>query len=159
MFAVVPFTAVLDSTRQSLTIHAPWKEDTHYNLILDKQFATDNSGRQLNKTDTLFFTTRKRSEYGSLVLHIRNLDSTQHPVLQIVQNNVVIRTIPFESGEFRDPLFTPGDYDLRIFYDRNKNGKLDPGNYAARRQPEISRPLKDKLTVKANWDNEIEMRF
>jgi hypothetical protein len=62
--------------------------------------------------------------------------------------------VSIKSGVFSQNLFTPGDYELRILYDRNNNGKWDPGEFfKLRKQPEIVHPLPDKITVKAAWDN------
>jgi hypothetical protein len=52
----------------------------------------------------------------------------------------------------------PGEYDLRILYDENKNGKWDPGEFFGKhKQPEIVKPVERKITVKAAWKNEIEI--
>jgi hypothetical protein len=54
----------------------------------------------------------------------------------------------------------PGEYDLSILFDKNKNGKWDPGQFfRSRRQPELVRPLNKKITIRANWDNEFEIRL
>jgi hypothetical protein len=56
------------------------------------------------------------------------------------------------------PLFLPGEFDLRILYDRNGNGVWDPGQFfGIRRQPEIVKPVERKITVKASWQNEFEI--
>jgi hypothetical protein len=56
-------------------------------------------------------------------------------------------------------LFAPGEYELRIFFDTNNNGKWDPGSYAKKLQPEKTITLDSKLSIKANWDNEREIKF
>ena len=153
-FQPVPFSTLLDTTRKVLHFKSQWKEATKYNLVLDKTFATDTAGRQLLKTDTLFFTTKSREDYGNLTIKFSKLDTSLHPVLQFVQNNEVILSVSIKSGVFSQNLFTPGDYELRILYDRNNNGKWDPGEFfKLRKQPEIVHPLPDKITVKPAWDN------
>lgn len=157
-FNAVPFSASLDTSKKELRLRSAWKESTKYNLILEKEFGTDTSGRQLLKTDTLFFTTRKQGDYGQLNLAIRNLDSARNPVLLFVQNNIVVFSTPIRSGRFQRDLFLPGDYELRILYDTNGNGKWDPGRFfGTKRQPEIVEPIGEKITVKANWENEFTL--
>jgi hypothetical protein len=57
-------------------------------------------------------------------------------------------------------LFLPGEYDLRILYDENKNGVWDAGDFFGKhRQPEKVTPLSRKLTVKANWDNLVDIKL
>jgi hypothetical protein len=151
------FTASLDTTRKEVRLKTTWKEGTAYHLVLEKDFATDTSGRQLLKTDTLSFVTKKKADYGSLALKIRNIGAFKNPVLQFVQNNQAVYSVPIKSGVYNEALFTPGDYSLRIFDDINGNGKWDPGNFfEGKRQPEIVHPISQSITVKANWDNEFE---
>lgn len=151
------FTASLDSLKKELRIKTQWKENTSYHLILDKDFASDTAGRQLLKTDTLSFFTRKQADYGSLSLRIRNLDLSQNPVLQFIQGGQVVFSTPIASGVFNQTLFPPGEYGLRIVYDANNNGKWDPGKFfGEKRQPERVDVIDQTITVKPNWDNEFE---
>lgn len=156
-FTAAGFLAVLDTSQKELRIKTQWKENTSYHLILEKDFATDTAGRQLLKTDTLSFVTKKPGDYGSLSLRIRNLDISQNPLIQFVQNNQVVFSAPIKSGVFTQTLFAPGEYGLRIVYDANNNGKWDPGHFfGEKRQPEKVLVIGQTITVKANWDNEFE---
>ena len=78
-------------------------------------------------------------------------------MLQFVQGEKVVFSTNIKSGRYVQSLFLPGDYDLRILYDRNNNGKWDPGNFfEGRLQPEIVVPITQKITIKPEWDNEFE---
>lgn len=157
VFNRAAFTTSLDTTRKIVTVRSGWQENTAYNLVLDKDFAEDTAGRKLLKTDTLSFTTKKLSEYGRINIRIRNLDASRNPVLLFVQNDQVVHSAPIRSGVFSSQIFLPGDYDLRILYDTNGNGKWDPGQFfGAKRQPELVQPINQRITVKAAWDNEFE---
>lgn len=157
-FNPVNFTAALDSTKKEVRLKTDWKEGTAYHLIIEKDFATDTVGRQLLKTDTLSFVTKKKTDYGSLLLRFKNVNKYKHPVLQFVQNNQVIKSVPLTSANYGEALFVPGEYNLRIFDDANENGKWDTGNFfGKKRQPEIIHPIERPFTIKANWDNEFEV--
>jgi len=150
----------IDSLNKKLTLKTTWKENTLYNLILDKDFAEDTTGRKLLKTDTLNFITRKQTDYGSLKLNFTNIDLSKNPVLQISLNGTVVGTFPLSAAELYQPLFNPGEYDLSILYDENKNGHWDPGKFfEGRKQPELVKPLNKKITVRSNWDNEFEIKL
>ena len=151
---------VLDSTRKKITLHYNWKENTLYHLILDKEFAEDSIGRKLFKTDTLTFKTKKLSEYGSLRIRFKNLDLSKNPVLLFVQNEIVMRSEPISSPNLGFSIFLPGEYELRILYDRNKNGKWDRGEFFGKHlQPEVITPLtsRPRITIKGNWQNEFDI--
>jgi hypothetical protein len=156
VFSPVSYHWQIDSLKKKLTLKTIWKENTRYNLILDKDFAEDSSGRKLLKTDTLNFTTRKQDDYGSLKISFTNIDLSKNPVLQVSENGTVVKTFPLNSAELYQPLFNPGEYELSILYDKNKNGHWDPGKFfEGRKQPELVKPLNKKITVRSNWDNEF----
>jgi hypothetical protein len=148
----------MDSLKKKLTLKISWKENTIYNLILDKEFAEDTLGRKLLKTDTISFTTKKLTDYGSVKVSFKNIDLSQNPVLQFSQNGQVVKSFPLTTTEVYQQLFNPGEYELTILYDKNKNGHWDPGQFfGERKQPELVRPLNKKITIRANWDNEFEI--
>ena len=148
-----------DSLYKKFTLKTSLKEDTRYNLILDKEFAADSAGRKLLKTDTLKFTTRKLTDYGALKINFTNLDLTKNPVLLFMVAGTITNSFPVTASSFTQALFNPGEYELKFFYDENKNGKWDPGDYwQKRKQPEIVRPLLEKkINIKSNWDNEFDI--
>jgi uncharacterized protein (DUF2141 family) len=148
-----------DSTGKRIAVFYPWTENTAYHLILDKEFAVDSSGRKLPRTDTISFRTKKETDYGLVRMRFPNLDPARNPVLQFVQNDAVVYTYVFGSNrEFNSRLLNPGEYDLRILYDENKNGKWDPGSFFLnRRQPEKVAPVQRKVNIRANIDNDIEI--
>lgn len=157
-FAPASFTATLDSTKKEVRFRTSWKEGTAYHLILDRDFASDTSGRQLLKTDTLSFVTKKKADYGSVLLRFRNIGNLKHPVVEFVLNNEVVRSVPVPSGTYSETLFPPGEYTLRVFDDLNGNGKWDPGRFfGGKRQPEIVHPIQRTFTIKPNWDNEFDV--
>ena len=157
VFQPVAYTPRLDSARQELRLQSAWKEATAYNLIMEKEFATDTAGRRLLKSDTLFFTTKGASDYGSLTIRLRNVELDKKPVLLFVQNEQIVFSAPVPSGNFSQSRFAPGDYELRILYDTNGNGKWDPGQFfGIKKQPELVKPIEQKITVKPAWDNEYE---
>jgi hypothetical protein len=147
-----------DSTGKKLELNYPWKENTLYHLVLDKEFAEDTTGKKLLRTDTVTFTTKKIQDYGKLSIRFRNLDLTKNPVLIFVQNDMIKGSYPLNSPDFSQDLFLPGDYDLRMLEDANKNGKWDPGEFFGKHlQPEIVRPVSRRITVKPDYDNEFEI--
>ena len=155
---ITNYRIVVDSMMKKFTLIYPWKENTPYQLILQKDFAEDTLGEKLLKIDTINFRTKKESDYGNVRLRFRNLDVSRHPVLLIFQGENLLLSSPIgKSLRYNNKLFIPGDYELRILYDRNQNGVWDPGDFYKHLQPEIVVPVRKKLNVKANWDNEVDI--
>ncbi len=151
------YTLTLDTSKTKLTLQYKWVEGSAYSLIVDKEFAVDTADRKLTKTDTLQFRAKKESMYGSVKWRFLNLDLSRHPVLQLVQGDEVKYSHVFVNREFNAKLFIPGDYDLRILYDDNQNGKWDPGSFFKdKHQPEKVKIIPRKVTVKAKWENEVD---
>jgi Bacterial Ig-like domain len=147
-----------DSTNQKVLLTHTWKPSTLYHIILEKDFAEDSSGRKLLKTDTISFQTKRLADYGTLKLKFRNLDISKNPVLQFIQNDNIYKSFPLTGAEFTQPLFLPGEYEMRILYDDNKNGVWDPGVFFIKhKQPEIVKPIERRITIKPNWQNEFEI--
>jgi len=147
-----------DSSSKRIAFINDWKENTSYHLILDKDFAQDTAGKKLLKTDTISFHTKKLSDYGSIKLKLRNLDMSKNPVLQFILGNVLFKSVRLEGPDFSQSLFFPGDYELRILYDDNKNGVWDPGVFFNKhKQPEIVKPVERRINVKPNFQNEYEI--
>jgi uncharacterized protein (DUF2141 family) len=162
LYKDISYKVVRDTTNKKFTIFFNKELDTKYHIIADKEFAEDSFGRKLLKIDTISFHTKRESQYGEVLLRFRNLDLSKNPVLQFVQSDVVKFSYRFINKEFKEKLFKPGEYDLRILYDDNKNGIWDPGSFFGKhKQPEkvlyikINKP-KHKLDIKANWDNDTD---
>lgn len=152
------YTIGIDTALEKVTLSYAWKEAKDFKLLVHKEAFTDSAGNHLPKDDTLSFTTAPEKEYGSIRLRFANLDLTKNPVLQLVQGGNIVDAIPV-TGEIYRKLYKPGEYEMRILYDANKNGVWDAGNYLQKRQPETSVSIPRKLTIKANWDNEVNVNL
>ena len=98
------------------------------------------------------------ADYGSFQLKFKNLDTARHPVLLIVQNENILKSVPLKIAGFSQALFLPGEYELRILYDDNNNGVWDPGQFFGKhKQPELVKPIERKITVKPAFQNEFEI--
>ena len=155
---VPSYSFTKDSSNRKVLLAVNWKENTLYHIILDKDFAQDSSGKKLLKTDTLSFHTKKLAEYGSLKIKFRNLQLDKNPVLLFMQGESIYRSFPLAGPDFAQQLFLPAEFELRILFDENKNGKWDPGEFFGKhKQPEIVKPVERKIIVKAAWQNEFEI--
>jgi hypothetical protein len=157
--SITGYTIKRDTTPTEFYIQYKWPENTAYKLIIQKDAFADSTGITLAKNDTIAFTTKKESQYGSVRLHFNNLDLSKNPVLQFVQGDNIVKSVLLATNEWSARLFEPGEYELRLLNDDNKNGVWDPGNFDKKQQPEIVRRIPRKLNIKSNWDNEVDINL
>ena len=148
-----------DSTNKKLILKTKWIQDATYKLVISKDFATDTTGLALAKSDTIRFKTKGETDYGIVKFKFLNFDKTKNPVLQFVQNNEVIKSYPLTSEIWSAPLFNPGEYELRILYDENKNGIWDTGNFDKKKQPEKVYSISQKLSVRENFEKDVDIEL
>ena len=157
-FILIPNTSVtIDSTRTKLIIRSDWKPETPLFFTLTKEALEDSLGNIPAKTDTIRFYTKSTTEYGSVILRFKNLTLSRNPVIQFMDGDKPKYVYPLTSNEWSNKMFPPGEYEIRILYDDNKNGQWDPGNYAKKLQPEKAITLPQKISIRANWDNERDI--
>ena len=157
-FKPIPsFEVVTDTSFSQILINNKWNAGEKLMLILEKTIATDTFGNNLDKTDTIKFEVNKAELYGSLKLRLSNIEMEKNPVILFYSNDVMKESRPLTNNELYFNLFYPGEYEIRILYDSNKNGVWDSGNYKKHKQPERVISLKNKISVKANWDNEADI--
>lgn len=149
----------LDSTRKRLNMKVNWQPDQDYIIILGSLAFKDTIGNTLAKPDTIRFRTKKTTDYGRVVLRFRNLDLSKNPLIQLIQGEEIRLSSPITSSEWKNDLIIPGEYEMRIVFDDNRNGRWDPGDYKTRTQPELANALEQKLGVRADWDNEREIEL
>lgn len=157
-----PLTGVrqqLDSSGRLLSLQTQWNPGEKLVLIVAAGAAEDTAGLTLRSSDTLRFAVMGLSEYGALKLKFPGIDLNRRPVLQFVEGEQVKRSIPLTSAEWSDTRMLPGEYELLILFDENGNGLWDPGHYREKRQPEKGVLIPQKIKVKADWDNEQEIRL
>lgn len=150
----------LDTSLLKVSVNYTWKEQQHFKLLINREHIADTAGITINKNDTVAIVTKAESEYGSVKLRFLNLNANNtQPVLQILENGNIIESVVLINNEFKRKLFKPGEYELRILFDTNKNAIWDPGNYAKKLQPEQVKAISQKLSVRANWDNENDYQL
>lgn len=150
----------LDSSKKIISIKHNWRKAENYKLLLLKNAFTDTANKMLVKNDTISFKVKTEEEYGNVFLKFNNLDTTLNPVLLIMQSGKIIKSSKLTSKNWNKKLFKPGDYEIKILFDKNNNGIWDTGHFLKTKvQPEIVKDLNIKLNVRANWDNEKEINL
>ncbi len=152
-FKQIPFKwRQVDSTKMVYAINYKWKPETSYQLQIDSATFTSIYKRVSTKLKS-DFKIRSLDEYSSVKLFVTPFDPTI--MLQVLDTkDEVLATKPASVKGTIFEYLKPGDYYLRMFVDRNGNGKWDTGNFAKRLQPEEVYYYPKKLTLMANWEFE-----
>ena len=108
-----------------------------------------------NTIDTLSYvlSTKKTSDYGTLILNITSL-KTYPIIVELLDLNEKIIKTKYLSSNLDDCIFNninPGDYNIRLIYDKNENKKWDSGNYLKKINAEKTIHSIEKIKVRANW--------
>jgi hypothetical protein len=154
---VKDYSITIDSSRKKISIDYKWPSNEPFNLVIFKNGLSDSSGLKLLKNDTIKFYTKSTSEYGSLKITFKNIDLTQHPILYFLEGENIKYTFNIQNETWENKMMLPGDFSMRILYDKNNNGQWDPGNYKLKLQPENAISLPEKINIKADWENEREI--
>lgn len=149
----------IDTSNTKISLEYPWKEKQYFRLIVSKDAVVDTNDISLTKSDTAKFVTKRDADYGSCRVRFVNLDLTKHPVMQLVVESKIFASYPITGKEFISKKFKPGEYELRMLYDTNKNGKWDPGSFKEKRQPEIVKSFVKKLVIRADRDSDQSFIF
>ena len=151
----LPIKVSRDSTNKKIIVAHKWNEGVDYNLVLGKDFASDTMENKFMKNDTIAFTSKRASDYGSIQIKIQNLDTSSHPVLLLIKDGRIAYKQTLLQKNYKVNLIQPGDYEVAILFDTNKNEKWDTGDYWKKLQPERVVSRKDTFNIRSNWDNEL----
>ena len=141
-----------DSIGMTFEINHKWIPETTYQLVVDSAafFSIYNLQNDNLKNE---LKIKSLDEYSSLKLFLADYDSTA--VFQVMsKDDKLVRTAPIVKGGTKVEYLQPGDYFVRMYLDRNQNGKWDPGNFFENLQPEEVYYYEKKLTLIKNWEFE-----
>jgi hypothetical protein len=96
-------------------------------------------------------------DFGALFITLQGADSTAVVELMKKDGKVCrqLKTVNHRADFF---YLTPDTYYMRLFYDRNNNGKWDAGNFDTQEQAEVVYYFPQPLPAKANWDIEQDWK-
>jgi len=152
-----------------------WTEGAQYKLRLDSLAFIDIYGKT-NDSVEFKFGVNGKDYYGGILLNMKNIgfieqkrtkenENKKFPTLnegeiliQILdqQNTVIVEKSCSKDSEFKITDIAPGTYKMLMIHDRNKNKKWDTGIYLQNLQPEKVLRFNSTITIRSNWDTEVE---
>lgn len=151
---VSPRLNIREISQRKILIEYDFDESTKYQLIIPPNTFKDLYGI-VNDTIKYAFTTKKMTDYGTIALNI-NPNFSENYIIQLRKNKKVIQQ-DFLTGinTLNYKFLAPGNYDLKLIIDTDKNKKWTTGNYLNHQQPEKIIYYEKEIIIRANWDNDI----
>jgi len=150
-----PFLLRPDSVLpRTYEILAGWEPEKEYKLMIDSAAVTGLYGLHTNKSEHTM-KVKKLDEYGTLLLNVKN--ALPGSIVELIDNSgKVLRQQPVTQEGTADFYFLAPNskYYIRLFEDRNGNGKWDTGNYSKGLQPEAVYYFPKVWEMKANFEFE-----
>ncbi len=160
-YVAAPFilSPVEDNIRQ-YRLYAEWEPEQRYRFEADSLAfygALDHYARSLKNE----IRVRSLDEYGSIFVQLIGIEpnDTADYIVQLLNKSdkpvAELKAINARADFF---YLKPGDYYIRMYIDRNRNGKWDTGEYATMTQPEEvfyfprSIPLRAKFEMEQDWN-------
>lgn len=145
--------------RKRAAVSFPFSEKTNYTLMIPDSAFMDVYGR-FNDSVSIAFVTFEKSATGNLLLKVTT-DSARNYFYELSNSSKeVVARGKLKPGlaELKFNAMRPGQYSLKVIEDLNGNNRWDTGNYWKQLQPEKIYNYTDEITLRANWDLEVEMK-
>lgn len=143
---------------QYLYLSASLLPDQQYALSIPRSSWRYKNG-QWNDSIYLDFYYTDETATGNINFTVSGTETNQSYLMELRNAE---QELVFDSRFDADKTFTirhlaPGVYRARVVVDTNKNGQYDTGDYYNKRQPETILQYAKEITVRANWDLELDL--
>lgn len=128
-----------------------WRPETEYSLEIDSMAFRDIYGT-VSDPIKKGFKVASNDEFGSLFMTIDGMSGTNIVVQLLNGSDNVIKEVATTNGTAEFFYLKAGKYYMRLFEDRNGNGRWDTGDYLLDEQPETVCYYPDEIECKEKWD-------
>lgn len=143
-----------DLSKINFTVKGEFRDSVK--ILMTDKFINGVQGNT-NKSTLLSFATYNKKEYSSLRGTI--ITEEENYIFQLFRGKELIDT-KYNNKTFYYPIMKPADYSIKILIDKNKNKKLDNGDYYKKEQAEIIYVYPNPIKLKANWEiNNLKVSF
>ena len=134
-----------------LELQAEWKPGVEYSFELDSLALTDIYGTTSGKIKQ-GFKVREDKEFATLAVSLTALTDSNVVVQLLNGQDAVVKQTRALAGTANFYYLQPATYYLRLFVDRNGNGRWDTGDFYRGEEPEAVYYFPEEIECKANWD-------
>lgn len=142
----------VEGDMRSYMLYAEWHPGDKYKFEADSNAVTSVLGKVSTAIKKEIPVTPEE-EFSSLFIRLILPDTAA--IVQLMDNSdKVVRSAKAVNNRADFFYLKPGEYYLRLFIDRNNDGKWTTGDYTANRQPEEVFYFPKPLTLRARWEVE-----
>ena len=134
-----------------LELQAEWKPGVEYSFELDSLALTNIYGTTSGKIKQ-GFKVREDKEFATLAVSLTALTDSNVVVQLLNEQDAVVKQTRALAGTANFYYLQPATYYLRLFVDRNGNGRWDTGDFYRGEEPETVYYFPEEIECKANWD-------
>ena len=146
----------IDSLRpQQVIVKHEFETDSTYMLQLLPGAVNDLFGTS-HDTLSMQFGLNSAKSYGNLYLTVNYTDSIPLMIQLLGRDQNVLRQLQLQDNKASFSNLKAGAYGLKLIVDENRNQQWDTGDFSKKRQAEKVFIYEGKITIRANWDQEIE---
>lgn len=148
----IPFTFKISNLK---SIEFEFEMKGKYILELDSAAVKSIYGTPNNQWYKFSIERHEMSYYGSLVINTELKPEQNLLVYLLDQQSEIVDTVQF-SSQMIFPQLAPGDYQLMLIVDENKDGKWTSGSLPESRIPEKVIYFNELINVKSKWEREVD---
>lgn len=148
-------TEFSDTTKRKFIFKFPLVQDSIYHLFIPPATFTDIFGLT-NDTIKVDFKTQEEKYYGTLKLSLKMKIRIAYMLQLMNEKGEIFDYASSEKGVFSYQYLPPGPYKLRIIYDKNGDEKWTSGDYLSKKKPETIIYYPSPITIRSNWDLELD---
>lgn len=140
----------LEERLNAYRLYAEWQPESKYELVVDTGAFVNMYGvRSAGMKKTL--SVKSLDSFSTLFVNLTGADASA--IVQLINNSdKVVRSAVASDGKASFYFIEPGTYYLRMFYDRNGDGKWTTGDYDLQRQGEETFYYPGAFLLRALWD-------
>lgn len=151
----VEFTTEYDEFDQKLYVDFKKEPSEKYKITFFPGALTDFYEKP-NDTLSYKLTTKELSDYGNLILNLKNVK--RFPIIVELTNkkgdNVLASAYSEKETRISFDLVAPEVFTIRVIYDDNKNKLYDTGSFLNKTYSEEVYYYQQEFDVRANWDRD-----
>lgn len=158
LYRPVPFLFLpAEGSKRRFHLYAEWEAKQSYRFTADSLAFTSVMGHRTKEMKTSV-NIKSEDEYGTIYVTLAGGEDEQQVVQLLSPGDKVVAQVTAKDGRAGFYFLDAGQYYLRLFVDKNGNGKWDTGEYDSGRQPEEvfyfpqPIPLRAKFDVEQTWN-------